>query len=398
MPRTDPTRVRTAPFVVGPWRQTKKKRNWKKEENGGDVDVDATNEVTTRTTTKTSTKPLPPPPRASALEEESERYDSAWDEDNDDLDLIKSPKKLSGRGYLSFCSSSPSTTVAVSGHFVDASTSTAIGVSGVEIDPEGPDAGSLGASDLPHADACSFAAGDRLLSLALFLRNGRGGKKKGDTATEATEATEAKAAAAAANSRAPLRLPSEAAEETGSQTKTTADSRALMFPLATAEATKVATGTETNAPRLLPSAVVLALASGGDAAIVSSPAPDPTGQGARRLLLAVAAAASSKSSRSSENHLPLAPPRGVKPPRLRFECDTLLDGSDAEAYLRKLRVEYGSSSSSLIVNVGSFEIVGLGGEDDDGDKNDDEKNETTLFAAPARLSPSDPAYDAELDA
>lgn len=101
-----------------------------------------------------------------------------------------------------------------------------------------------------------------------------------------------------------------------------------------------------------------------------------------------------------------------------FECDTLLDGEDAAAYLRGLGVEdksgrsfppssSSSSSRSMVVNVGTFEIVGLdeGSDCDDGDDDDDEndknnngENKKAPFSAPALLSPSDPAYDSELDA
>ena len=234
----------------------------------------------------------------------------------------------------------------------------AIGVSGIEIDPS--TAENLGAG-VPPADACSFAAGDRLMALALFMCGGRKSRAK-----------------ASASSSSPS-----------------------------------------------PSAVVLALASGGDAATVEAPAPDPRGQGARRLLLAVArsarassssspssaaASSSASSSSSSSSSSVLSPPRGVRPPRLSFECGTLLAGGDAAAYLNGLGVFLppgaAAASEELIVNVGTFEAVGVfeskapSRSRGDGGENGKEAASTPVaiaFSEPARMSPSDPAYDPDFD-
>ena len=204
MPRTDAANhVRTAPFIVGPWRHTtRKNKNMESGDDGsdgGDAGADAS--AGQRTTTLTSA-PLPPLAKKPAPGEEPD-YDSAWDDEEADRDVegaedeeeiaaaeeeeedeggakqgFEETKTLSGRGYLAFFPPSGSSSSpflrAVSGHLVDAASMTAVGVSGIEIDPA--DSGDLGA-EVPPADACSFAAGDRLLALALFLK--KGGKKRG---------------------------------------------------------------------------------------------------------------------------------------------------------------------------------------------------------------------------
>jgi len=370
MPRTDAANhVRTAPFVVGPWRTTTRKKKRKNEEEGecgeGDVDVDAS---LTKATLPTPTSFVVAPPPLAPKQQQPDDFDSAWEEEleaeGDAEDKKEPPKTLSGRGYLAFFSpsSSPSSSNqpllrAVSGHFVDAGSMTAIGVSGLEIDPSS--SGDLGV-DVPPADACSFAAGDRMLALALFMEGGGGARRRGRGTTA----------------------------------------------------------------RSKPCAVVLALASGGDAATVEAPAPDPRGQSARRLLQAVAARqgggggakGGGNDATSSSSPSVLAPPRGIRPPRVSFECGTLLAGRDAAAYLRGLGVTLPSSGSDeeeLVVNVGTFGAVGVfesrktdegdddendGENDGDGEEQQNAKEETpVVFSEPAKLLPSDPGYDPDFD-
>ena len=123
----------------------------------------------------------------------------------------------------------------------------------------------------------------------------------------------------------------------------------------------------------------------------------------------------------------LSPPRGVRPPRLSFECGTLLAGADAAAYLRGLGVVLPASGASaaaasgdqeLIVNVGTFEAAGAvfgsaqsrrrrrsrGEEEEEGSKEEGKEERLRRLAAadipfsePARLSPSDPGYDPDFD-
>lgn len=375
MPRTDAANhVRTAPFIVGPWRNTTRKKKKEEEESGGgDGDDDGNGDASAgqRATTATATTTLtsaPPPPLA-----EEPDYDSAWDDDKPDHDAEEEEEgdeeeeedategegggraqegaeatTLSGRGYLAFYSSpsSPSSPLrAVSGHLVDAASMSAIGVSGLEIDPA--DSGEVG-PEVPPADACSFAAGDRLLALALFVKGGGGGRA----------------------------------------------------------------GASETAPS--PSAVVLALASGGDAATVAAPAPDPRGQGARRLLLVVAARGSKAAKDPpSSSLLLLSPPRGVRPPRLSFECGTLLAGDDAAAYLKGLGVVLpafsgasgdpaaaAASDRELIVNVGTFEAAGAVFAEAGKQqrlRRPEAAADDIPFSEPARLSPSDPGYDPDFD-
>jgi len=177
-----------------------------------------------------------------------------------------------------------------------------------------------------------------------------------------------------------------------------------------------------------PSAVVLALASGGDAATVEAPARDPRGQRARRLLLAVAvrgavaAAAGGGAAAAPPAARPLAPPRGVRPPRLSFECRTLLAGRDAAAYLSRVGAALppmadcaGGEENELVVNVGDFEAVGAvfeargedgdegggGGEKDDGGgkgaSSPSPPGRSVVFSETARLCPSDLGYDPDFD-
>lgn len=114
MPRTDTNHVRTAPFIVGPWRHTTREKKTKKRKSEGD-EVDGEIALagyraasTLTTSTAVPAPPPPPPPHPldhTALEKEPEMdYDSAWDEEShgEAEENERDTKTFSGRGYLSF--------------------------------------------------------------------------------------------------------------------------------------------------------------------------------------------------------------------------------------------------------------------------------------------------------
>ena len=88
--------------------------------------------------------------------------------------------------------------------------------------------------------------------------------------------------------------------------------------------------------------VVLAIATGGDVARVTAPAPDPPpGPDARHALRAAG-----------------APPPPGRPPTFSFEPTSLLADADADAYLA--RVAPGAVGKGALVNLGTFTASGFG--------------------------------------